>query len=334
MTHVSIVPTGLPGSNVPTVPLSTRGSRKNVEFLRLPHPRTGVPSLFFTQINHTVTSEIKSQSFILEVQTIAPHSSRSWFLEGDQVVAVSTEVTDALLDGKLLVMAPIDPAFLLLPILQVAQPLDGSIGNFRPPDDIFEEAAARLSQGSKSCTIKSKDVLQLAALDCVHAALKRICDYKEITEEISVYRLSPTKLLQMIAAKVARLSQSSVFDQYPSLRRQLARDGLSLLNEEKDELRQACRTRIVCEFLSQYLPPDVSNDLLALYDFTALDTHVRSLVEDITTLAPRHPVLPPKGDNDKKRKATSQLSKGVSKLMKVNTSGMHKISSFFKKPAK
>ena len=42
--------------------------------------------------------------------------------------------------------------------------------------------------------------------------------------------------MQCISTKVSRLSQSSVFDAYPSLQRQLAKNGL--LDKGKDELRQ------------------------------------------------------------------------------------------------
>ena len=43
------------------------------------------------------------------------------------------------------------------------------------------------------------------------------------------------------------------------------------------------------------------------------------------------------GDDDqstKKRKATTQASRGVDKLKKVSTRGMNKLSSFFQAPAK
>jgi ribonuclease H2 subunit B len=131
---------------------------------------------------------------------------------------------------------------------------DGTTGNFRPVDHIFEEAASKLSNGSKTAAIRGDDVMQLATLDCVHDALRRACDSKgdfcalfgcstpyftilqDVTEELSVYRFSYLKLMQSISAKVAHLSQPSVFDAYPSLQRQLAKNGL--LDEGKDELRQ------------------------------------------------------------------------------------------------
>lgn len=129
----------------------------------------------------------------------------------------------------------------------------------------------------------------------------------------------------------------------------------------------AGRTQVACEIVSQYLPPDLISNLIASYEwdlcntlsigcnvlfssFTDLDAHIKAVTEEFTVLPPptTRPAAVQKKDNDeKKRKAASQLSKGVSKLMKVNTpldrrsililhqvntTGMSKISSFFKKP--
>ncbi|KAF8517650.1 ribonuclease H2, subunit B [Gautieria morchelliformis] len=320
MAHITIAPAevccALDAGNKGGIPFASG----HLQLLRLPHPRTGVPSLFLPHITNAAVSGRETSSSILEVQAIAPNSSRSWLLEGDQILA----------DGKLLLMTPVDPVFLLIPILQAAQPLDGSIGNFRPADDIFEEAASKLTQGS---AIKGQDVLRLATLDCVRGALNRICDSKEVTEELTVYRYSHSKLLQSISAKVARLSQSNVFDVYPSLQRQLAKDGL--LDEGKGELRQAGRTRVACEMVSQYLPPDMTSKLIASHDFAALEAHIQALTDETNLPNPTCPTPTLKvNENEKKRKAVSQSSKGVSKLMKVNTTGMSKISTFFKKQAK
>jgi hypothetical protein len=56
-----------------------------------------------------------------------------------------------------------------------------------------------------------------------------------------------------------------------------------------------------------------------VFSFAALDAHIQAVTEETTMLKPAP--LPPalkENDNEKKRKATSQISKGVSKLMKVN----------------
>lgn len=100
-------------------------------------------------------------------------------------------------DGKLLVMNPIDPAFLLIPILKATIPVrwpvtvstmiltssqtDGTAGNFRPADDIFEQAASTIMAAPSlegDTPISLEDIQQLSSLRCTHIAMRRICDFK------------------------------------------------------------------------------------------------------------------------------------------------------------
>jgi ribonuclease H2 subunit B len=127
---------------------------------------------------------------ILEVQAVDPPASRSWFMDDDIILE----------DGRLLLMTPIDPAFLLLPVLRSIAPVgagspprtqltqlqqvDGTF-NFRTLDDIFSLAAIKLSGGSHDAGAKSTepliqeaDVLVLSTLDCIPSALSRLCEMK------------------------------------------------------------------------------------------------------------------------------------------------------------
>lgn len=112
-------------------------------------------------------------------------------------------------DGKLLVMTPIDPIFLLIPILQAIKPVsicleplsplpsrpclwsslpqnDGSAGLFQPLDDIFDEAAPKIVRSVNERTlnddalafppISAEDMMSLTRYDCIIDALNRICD--------------------------------------------------------------------------------------------------------------------------------------------------------------
>ena len=56
---------------------------------------------------------------------------------------------------------------------------DGTSGTYRPADDIFEEASARL-QGSQGELdgVFNDDVRYFSSLECVKAALTRICEVK------------------------------------------------------------------------------------------------------------------------------------------------------------
>jgi ribonuclease H2 subunit B len=110
-------------------------------------------------------------------------------------------------------MTPIDPVFLLIPILQAIKPVsiylraalfplpaqtvclwsslpqpqnDGSVGLFQPLDDIFDEAVQKIVQSVNGRTssddalafppISPEDVLSLTKYDCIINGLNRICD--------------------------------------------------------------------------------------------------------------------------------------------------------------
>lgn len=299
--------------------IGSRGS--GLRFLRFPHPRTGIPSLF---LPHEQPDGAKS--LLLEVQAVAPPHPRSWFLR-EEVVE----------DGKLLMMTPIDPAFLLIPLLRVTQPTTGS-GNFLPPDDLIEEAASKLASENPATTLSPDDVQQLSSLRCIQAAMRHVCEYKEVTAEVVVYRYSAERVQTYLRTKAARLSQKDVSELSRTLTRSFAKDGL--MEDGKDDILIAARLRAACELVSQYLARDVYESLISSYDFAALDAHMNILKDEAMAIAAsKMNALEAKesGDsnetddqgNDKKRK--TRTSVGVGKLKKANTKGMAKLSTFFQK---
>ncbi|KAH7913669.1 ribonuclease H2, subunit B [Hygrophoropsis aurantiaca] len=334
-THVAVLPidiidtlaTQLNEKRSPSIPSSAR-------FLRLPHPRTGIASLFLPyELNReNLVNTGTPKSSILEVQAVTPPNARSWFIE-ENVVS----------DGKLLIMTPVDPVFLLIPILQSLQPKDGSAVKFRPADDIFTDAAELLATGSKatatkdpSSLIPKNDIATFASLDCVKRAMKRVCEVKEITPEIRVFKFSPEKLLQYLRAKVDRLSTPRVLEMSRGLIRGLAKDGL--MEDGKEDLLALGRIRSACDLVAQYIPQDIYHSLLASYDFKALEAYLKGLqTEQFARVAATNPTktkitkTASTEDAGKKRKAKG--SQGVEKLKKANTNGMSKLSSFFKKTA-
>jgi len=306
--------------------LNNSSDASGLSFLRLPHPRTGIPSLFLPYEK----SKSSERTGILEVQAVAPTNSRSWFLGEKEVVA----------DGKLLIMTPVHPVFLLIPVLRAAHPVDGALGSFRPADDIFEEAAAQLTKAvpkdkDPPTIISEKDVLCLLSLECIKNALKRMCDVKEITAEIVVYRFSPTKLVEYLRAKVARLATTETIETSRTLVRGLAKDGL--MENGKEDLLQSGRIKAGCDLISQYIPTSIYTALLASYDFTTLDTHLKTLQDETAALAVASSNTKlkrkdsSKAEDGKKKKVKSKASQGVDKLKKANINGMAKMSSFFKK---
>lgn len=114
------------------------------------------------------------------------------------------------------------------------------------------------------------------------------------------------------------------------------------------------RTRLACDLLAQYLPPDILVELLASYEyvldtpkcvglnnrrtsFTRLDTHVKALqrqqlnipADTSTSKKTKKRSSVPKESNKRQKKA----SQGVQNLSKSNVDGMAKLSTFFSKKA-
>jgi ribonuclease H2 subunit B len=131
----------------------------------------------------------------------------------------------------------------------VSVKVDGTLGSFRPADDMLEQAATQLvNAGSKnkdpSMTLSEKDLRHFSSLQCVQSALKRLCDVKgsrlchsqfisklyyfhaEITPEIVVYRYSMSKLVDYLRLKVTRLATTEMLECSRTLIRGLAKDGL------------------------------------------------------------------------------------------------------------
>ncbi|KAJ3896757.1 ribonuclease H2, subunit B [Lentinula edodes] len=284
----------------------------NGSFIRLPHPRTGLSTLF-------LPCQTALSSTISELQAVEPINARSWFIENEVIS-----------DGKLLLITPVDPAFLLVPILRSFSPKNGSLGQFRTADDIFEEAAIKLEQSSSKDsteTISAKDVATFASMNCCKDALTRICDSQELPPDIMVYRFSPTKYVEYLKLKVLNLLEANVFEGSRTLVRSLAKDGL--MEDGNEKLLE----------VAQYLPPDLCTMHLASYDFSELNAYLEKLEEEkrlkareASSSKNRKKAIKKEDSKEKidKRKAP-KASQGVEKLKKTNINGMAKLSTFFAK---
>jgi len=238
-------------------------------------------------------------------------------------------------------MTPIDPVFLLIPILQAIQPKDDSAGIFQPLDDIFDEAAPKIIAiiNGKALDdlspISHEDMLSLTRYDCVINTLKSICDIQNVTPELTVYRYSEDKLMEYLQAKVSRLSKHAVAEKSRTIIRNLSKDGL--MEDGKEDLLELGCIRAACNLVSQYVTQELYSALLAKYDFTPLDAHVKALKDEEAARAlAAAPAVKSRAvneveNNGKKRKAKTKASQGVEKLKKVDVSGMPKISTFFRK---
>ncbi|KAF9051156.1 hypothetical protein BDZ89DRAFT_1154061 [Hymenopellis radicata] len=267
-------------------------------FVRLPHPRSALPTLFYLSPGNNAND---AYSQVLEVQAVSPSNKRSWFVD-QSVVA----------DGKLLMMTPIDPAFLLIPLLHLVAPNAGAT-SFRTAEDIFEECVTRIKEKDDAGEIAEVDLSRLFAMGCMEAALHRICETKDVASTI-------TKVNHLSAAPVADISRS--------ITRNFAKDGL--FEDDREELLKAARLRVACDLISHYLSAEWSNKLTACYDFKALDVHLTDLHNQETQVAVSKSTKAAAAAPEKKRKA-GKGSQGVEKLKKVNTKGMAKLSTFFTK---
>ncbi|KAI0093265.1 ribonuclease H2, subunit B [Irpex rosettiformis] len=337
-THVGILPDDILDTLLAKLSDESGGEPalgKDLQFLRLPHPRTGVPSLFLPYQRRGT-----KQRSIVEVQVVAPINKRSWLLSEGQVLE----------NGKLLIMTPIDPAFLLIPVLQPLVPTDGSSGTFRPLDDIFELASEKVmatpphepDPKDPSTCLSKEDIATFLSLQCVHSAMKRVCEVKEVTSEITVYRYSPDKVLEYLKSKVDKLNSPVLLETSKTLVRAWAKEGL--MEDGKEALLEAGQLKSACDLVCQYAPPNVRTALLASYDFAPLDSYLKTLQEEAAFLAAsemskaeaRESKTSGSTDKggDKKRKSTAKASVGVTKLKKASTTGMSKISTFFQAKSK
>jgi ribonuclease H2 subunit B len=62
---------------------------------------------------------------------------------------------------------------------------DGSLGNFRPMQDIIEEVSATIADASEkdaqkdpSLNVSADDIVSFLSLDFVQSSIKRVCDVK------------------------------------------------------------------------------------------------------------------------------------------------------------
>ncbi|KAF8813795.1 hypothetical protein BYT27DRAFT_7180561 [Phlegmacium glaucopus] len=328
--HFTILPTDV--VEFVSASLSAEDSQVNkrpLRVFRLPHPRTSLPSLFLPFESSGADGEEISK--ILEIQAVSPPEERSWML-GKRVIA----------DGKLLTMTPIDPAFLLLPIMQAIQPLDGSTLQFRTADDLFEEAANIFgkppavdssSTETNDTFILAQDIIDLWSLKCMRKAVRSICDVKNIAADIVVYRFSPSKINEYLRTKVAHLEKCAALESR-TIVRELAKDGL--MEDGQEDLLRLGRIRSCCDLLAQYLPPDIRSKLLASYDLSRLNKYLGANKEEALKVATVAPAKTQAKEDDKakgveKKRKGAKISQGVEKLKKVDTTGMAKLSSFFNK---
>ncbi|ORY26709.1 ribonuclease H2, subunit B [Naematelia encephala] len=308
------------------------------KYLRLPHPRTGNPQLYLPHGNA-----------ILEVQKISGAKRRTWFVGDEKIDA-----------GTILVHYPIDPLFLVIPIILALSTQSGSNTSFQPLSDLVSTASAlpafaldppftNLTKGVDYKVGWNDDISYLLSLKTVRRVFKLCCERKAIPSappspppENGGVLLPPTKgqvyfrpsvelVLRHLKAKMEWMSEESQWYRFDHLVRSLARDGLGVPSANPDLVKSA-RLKATLEHISHHLPSTITTSLASSYDFTHLQTHLANL-----SAAAMAASMPPTNSNRNKdaaakgtkRKAPA-ASRGVEQLKKVNTASMAKLTNFFK----
>ncbi|WWD03580.1 hypothetical protein V865_001634 [Kwoniella europaea PYCC6329] len=305
---------------------------KSHRYLRLPHPRTGQPQLYLPN----------GESSILEVIKLNGSQRRTWFT-GDNTI-------DA---GNMLIHYPIDPLFLVIPIITA---LSGGnhAQSFQPFSDLLSTASSlsqfslpepftqpvKSGQPSISSSKFNRDIDSLLKLKCVKRVFKACCEKKVIPTISSspssststpqrYYKPSIPIVINHLKKKIEHFSQPEQFEKFDHLVRGLGRDGL--MGDEFQELRALARTQAAIEHLNQYLPNTITQQLSESYDFTPLSTHLknRTAASIAASQIPSTASGKENASKGTKRKAPA-TSKGVEALKKVNTNNMAKLTNFFK----
>ncbi|WVW86043.1 hypothetical protein I302_108081 [Kwoniella bestiolae CBS 10118] len=301
------------------------------KYLRIPHPRTGQPQLYLPN----------GESSVMEVIKLNGSQRRSWLI-GDNTI-------DA---GNMLIHYPIDPLFLVIPIItalssttngQSFQPLSDliSTASSLPTFSLPEPFTQPTKPGQPSGSGYNRDIEIMLKLKVVKRVFKACCEKKVIptiptssssstssTKQV-YYRPSTQIAINHLKKKIEHFSRPEQFEKFDHLVRGLGRDGL--LGDEHEELRRLARTQAAIEHLSQWLSREISAQLTESYDFTPLSTHLknRTAASIAASQVPSSASGKENAQKGTKRKAPA-TSKGVEALKKVNTNNMAKLTNFFK----
>ncbi|KWU42449.1 hypothetical protein RHOSPDRAFT_36057 [Rhodotorula sp. JG-1b] len=353
--HVCILPTDVPlEANEP----SCSSSR----FLRLPHPRTNQPALFLPY-SRTGHSANYAPDAVLEVQRISPDADkqRCWFI--DQEVAS---------DGSIAMFTPFDPAFFAISYLSTLPP------HYQTYADLWDAVSQRafeplgdLSSRAATADEFAEDLSRLGQMQALRERFRCVCELQPSSDDEPLLRYSPSKALDLLRSKVDALASpdGGIFgplestepgeDRKPladaavdggvsafsSAKRGLGKEDVGSGHGLSAEIQTESRQKYAIGIIANYLPPAVTKQLLAAYDFPALTAYLslttpNSVVLNTTYLPGRGSAKFDNAAGDdlgggsaaKKRKAEqSKGSRGVEALKKVNTKGMKSLAELFGK---
>ncbi|CAG8465225.1 7756_t:CDS:10 [Paraglomus brasilianum] len=270
-------------------------SNESLLSIRLPHPRTGQAVRYILQ-----------DQTLLEIRKLDCESQRSWFI-GSTVQS----------DGSLFCLTPIDPLFVLIPILDTCRrKTSDSNGLFIPLEDILD--------GEQYPSLP-----KLSVLNNIEKYVGWVCDCQVMNSGKVVFRLNDEKVMAWLKLKISHILSN--FDSFNSLKQLIQHMNNDSID---DRLQKEIRLKATIEIVMEYLPLLWRERLMAVYNFDALgrlevsNTQIADNPADYyARKTMRKEVLPPKGPPTKKQK----LSTGQAVLAKANIKGMKKLTTFFAK---
>ncbi|KAI8088291.1 ribonuclease H2, subunit B [Thamnidium elegans] len=224
-------------------------------------------------------------------------------------------------DGAVRFITPIDPLFMALPIIEQAS----KEGKFRSLDDIFSrenvniEVVANDFMDEEALAeeySKPIDVHRLTNITGFKEQLGHLCDMKEITSNLFVYKLNEENALNWLVMKVDAIMSNENFKKL-----------FEQVTKEQDLMKiEAVYT------LSNYINQGWFNKLLTKLDLDEKKEELGDITNYVTDVSPSayfkrvHPEERMLDAPAKKKKLEVPRS-----LSKVNTRGMKPLTSFFTK---
>ncbi|CAO3670979.1 unnamed protein product [Umbelopsis ramanniana] len=273
---------------------------------------------------------LQQNGMLLEVQKVEAEHKQSWLI-GNSVQK----------NGVLYMMTPIDPLFILLPVLaEIRKKSAESDGRFVQYDNIFSDA---------DDDQRYQSLHRLADIPGLSAQLGHLCDQQEYMQGEFVYRLNEDKALEWLRLKVEAVANN--IDKMPVLLQYINEQLFDIDAPQTDaSIRSDAYTWAGIQVVSEYITEVWQEKLSKSYSFINVNnlhaslTNLENKVEehkkkqekqlqnyvthDPTEFAKAKREASDLSDQGSKK---PKLSAGQKTLAKANIRGMKSLTSFFAK---
>ncbi|KAH8547705.1 ribonuclease H2, subunit B [Umbelopsis sp. PMI_123] len=278
--------------------------------IQVPHPRTGEPSRYVLQQN----------GVMLEVQKVEAEHKQSWLI-GNSVQK----------NGILYMMTPIDPLFLLLPVLASLRKKSAeSHGRYVQYDSIFSDA---------DDDQRYQSLHHLAVIPRLSEQLGHLCDQQEYIKGEYAYRLNEDKALKWLQLKVQVVADN--IEKMPVLLQFINEQLFGIDAPQMDtNIRNDAYTWAGIQVVSEYVTEAWQETLSKSYRLTNLEKQVEEHKKKQAMQYENYVTHDPTEFAKAKREASDlsdqgskkpKLSAGQKTLAKANIKGMKSLTAFFAK---